>query len=229
MSPLWHAPFYKLDTPDGREVKIDVTSSVSASLPPHSVVAANVIPFLRSKGVETILDFGAGALRHTLPFLQEGFQVCSVEFEEAFSRPVCAEAQALARAYTNFSALIWPRAFLKDKRRFGAALLCYVLQTMPMPKERRRAIRAIHDKLRTDAYLLYMSRANQARGISAKQRAGDGYYMWPKRELHSFYREFTTDETHAFMKKSRFRRIRSLNEGGKEQIFLYSKGGSTWP
>lgn len=229
MAQLWHGPLYSLTAPDGKTITIDVTTSVSASLPPNAVLLEEVIPLFKSKRIQTVLDFGTGALRHTVPLLQEGFEVCAVEFEEAFARPVCAEAKALARDYSNFSALLWPRDFLKDKRRFQAALLCYVLQTMPLPKERRRALREIFGKLRLNSYLLYMSRYGQLRGLTSRQMVSDGYFMWPQREHHSFYREFTTEQTHEFMEDVGFKRIRSLSRRGTDQIFLYAKGGSTWP
>src|SRR6185436_20728507 len=100
------------------------------------------------------------------------------------------------KKHPNFSAMIWPRDFVKDKRKFGAALLCYVLQTMPLAEERDELIRYLYKKLSPDSYVLYMSRFNQMDGTDPAHRVRDGYYKWPDREHHSFYREFGTEETH---------------------------------
>ncbi len=227
MPKIWLKPFYQLTSRGGKKVIIDVTSSVAPGLPPNKAVT-DLTSFLKQKRVERILDFGAGALRHTFPLLAAGFQVCAVEFEECFARPTCSKALAQAKAHPNFSTLIYPSDFIRDTRRFDAALLCYVLQTMPIPEERKTVLKYLYKKLKEDSYLLYMSRFNQLEGTSGSHRVSDGFYKWPEREHHSFYREFTTEETHTFMDTFRLRRVKSLAERGTDQIYLYAKGGATW-
>ena len=163
--------------------------------------------------MRAILDFGAGALRHTLPLLKAGFEVCAVEFERGFQREVAAEALRRAQEDGHFTSLIWPHDYLANGRRFDAALLCYVTQTMPVPKERARVLKGLAKKLKRDSYVLYMSRYNQgAANIASRQRVSDGFYMWPKREQHSFYREFSTPETHEMFSDYGFRYIRCLSQ-----------------
>lgn len=227
MPKIWQKPLYELTAKSGKKVIIDVTSSVSPGLPANKAISA-LIDFLKAKKVDRILDFGAGALRHTFPLLNADFQVCAVEFEECFARPTCSKALAEARTYPNFSTLIYPKDFIRDNRRFDAALVCYVLQTMPIPTERQAVLKYVYKKLRDDSYLLYMSRFNQLEGTSPSHRVTDGYYKWPEREHHSFYREFTTEETHDLMATFHLKRVKSLSERGTDQIFLYAKGGATW-
>ena len=226
MPKMWSRPIYEF-AKGGKKIIIDVTSSVAPGLPPNKVVT-DLVPFFERQNVERILDFGAGALRHTLPLLEAGFQVCAVEFEECFARPACSKALSDAIRDPNFSTLIYPKDFIRDTRRFDAALLCYVLQTMPIPDERKSVLKHIYKKLREDSYLLYMSRYNQMQGITGEHKVSDGYYKWPEREHHSFYREFTTEKTHQFIEAHKFKRIRSLSERGTDQIHLYVKGSATW-
>lgn len=225
---MWETPLYSLQSEKGKQVVIDVTTSVAPGLQPNKLVRETFIPFLKARNVRTVLDFGAGALRHAFPLLKAGFEVCAVDFEAGFQRPVCAKALARAKRYSNFSALIWPKDFIDDTRRFDAALVCYVLQTMPLSKERDIVLKRIYKKLRNDAYLLYMSRYNQVQGSDSQHRVNDGYYKWPDRERHSFYREFTTEETHKMMARFGFKRLRSLSERGTDQVTLYGSGKSTW-
>ena len=228
MAIMWSSPLYSLTTKDRKKVVIDVTSSVSAGLPPNKVLAESVIRFFRKKGVERVVDFGAGALRHTFPLLKAGFQVCAVEFEEQFARPTCAKARKRAERNPNFSTLIWPKDFRNDNRKFDAALLCSVLQTMPLSDERELALKLLRKKLKENSYLLWMSRYGQIPSVPKTQQVKDGYYMWPERDYKSFVREFTTEETHELMESFGFHRVRSLSERGTDQIFLYGKGSSTW-
>jgi len=226
MAKIWEKPLYELRAKSGKNIIIDVTTSVSPGLPPNKVVI-DLIPFLKGKKVEKILDFGAGALRHTLPLLDH-FQICAVEFEENFSKPACSKALSEAEQHSNFSKLIYPKDFVRDVRKFDAAFLCYVLQTMPLAEERKLVLKHLRKKLNEDAFVLYMSRWNQMDGASQDHRVTDGYYKYPDRDRHTFYREFTTEETHELLKEFRFTRIRSLSARGNDQIFLYAKGGATW-
>jgi hypothetical protein len=224
---IWKKPIYRLTSKRGKPILIDVTSSVSPGLPPNKAIK-ELVDFLRNKNIQKIVDFGAGSLRHTFPLLDAGFQVCAVEFEENFRRPICKEALTKATAHPDFSRLIYPKDFIRDYRKFDAALLCYVLQVMPMKNEREKVLKHLYKKLSEDAYLLYMSRYNQMEGALPEHRVEDGYYKWPDREHHSFYREFTTEETHEAMERFHFKRVKSLSQRGNDQIFLYAKGAATW-
>jgi hypothetical protein len=95
MPKLWSKPIYEFSK-GGKKIIIDVTTSVSPGLAPNKVVT-DLVPFFERQNVERILDFGAGALRHTFPLLDAGLQVCAVEFEECFARPICSKALADAR------------------------------------------------------------------------------------------------------------------------------------
>jgi len=224
---MWEKPIYRLMSKRGKPIFIDVTTSVSPGLPPNKAIRG-LIKFFRNRNINKIVDFGAGALRHTFPLLNAGFQVCAVEFEENFLRPICKEALTKATDHPNFSRLIYPRDFIRDRRRFDAALLCYVFQVMPLKHEREKVLKHLSEKLADDAYLLYMSRYNQTEGALPEHRVEDGYYKWPEREHHSFYREFTTEETHETMERFHFKRVKSFSQRGNDQIFLYAKGTATW-
>jgi hypothetical protein len=224
---MWESPLYSLKDHRGKPVVIDVTSSAQPGLP-HNDAINGFVELLQEKEAKRIVDFGAGSLRHTFPLLEKGFQVCAVEFEEQYKRPACRQARQDAQDHPNFSSLIWPGGFKKDNRRFDAALLCYVLQTMPVPKERKSVLRLLKKKLRDDAYLLWMSRYNQIDDASRSNRVSDGIYRWKEREHQTFYREFTTEETHEMFEDEGFKHIRSLGIRGTEQIFAYAKGNATW-
>src|ERR1700730_13796819 len=184
---LWHLPYYHFKDNKGNKRIIDVTSSVSPGLPPNELTD-EIIKLFKRKGVEQVVDFGPGTFRHTIPLLKAGFQVCAVEFEESFKRTEASAALTKAQSNPNFSKLIWPRDFKKDKRRFDAALLIYVLQTMPIHNERKAVVKYLYQKLRHDAYLFYMSRYNQVGSLGADRSYREGYFMYPERKMHSFYR-----------------------------------------
>ncbi len=229
MARLWASPLYKLKAAgSGKQIIVDVTSSVSPGLPPHGAIAEHVIPFFKRRDVNSVLDFGAGALRHCFPLLKAGFEVCAVEFERNFERPVCAEARRRAEKRSRFSSLIWPDQFLDDSQKFDAAILCYVLQVMPKPAERKRVLRELANRINDDGFLVYMSRYNQWLPDDKNHRIEDGAYRWPDREEHSFYTEFATNDTHKMFDRAGFKHIRSLSARGTDQFYVYVKGSGTW-
>src|SRR3954465_11045258 len=114
MAKIWASPIYSLKSGTGKDIKIDVTTSVSASLPPHGSLNKDFIPFLKQRNIDTVLDFGVGSLRHTLPLLEEGFTVCAVEFEECFSRTFCSAFLQIALRYHNFLPMVWPGDFINS-------------------------------------------------------------------------------------------------------------------
>jgi hypothetical protein len=220
----WKSPLYRYDG----ELTIDVTSSISAGLPAHRCLKAHLLPLVKKLPKHRVLDFGAGALRHTLPLLMSDFEVCAVEYEEAFVRAEAADALEKARKSQCFSQLIWPKQFKKDRRYFDVALLSYVLQVMPEEDERIQVVKYISRKLVDGGYLLYLSRVGQITPEMKTRALNDGYWMWPSRQVHSFYTEFTHEKTNLLMRDYGLKREASWSEGGKEQVFLYRKTTGRW-
>ena len=228
MPPKWKCPLYEYKK-GCEKIVIDVTTSISAGLSPHRAVRDRFMPLVKEKKKRRILDFGAGALRHTIPMLRfADVQVCAVEFEEAFEKGVAKAACAKARANPSFSELIWPVGFKKDRRKFDAAILSFVLQVMPEKSERELVVKLIAKKLVDGGLLLYMSRTRQVTKAMGKRRLRDGYYMLPDRARHSFYTEFTHEQTNELMAKYKLIREESWSEGGSEQVFLYRKKTGQW-
>jgi len=228
---LWDGPFYPLITRSGKSITVDVTLSVNVNLGPNQAIA-EVIAFFNRRKVKKVLDFGAGALRHSLPLLQAGFEVCAVDFSEQYAnteaKRVCRSKRAEAEAAGNFSAMVYPRQFIDDRRQFDAALLCFTLQGMPIAAERSKAAFLIHKKLKDSGYLVWMSRYGDSGSIADIQRVKDGHFKTPTgTPNYSFYREWRNEEIHAMLGAVGWRRsfhhLRSLGKGGRDQIFVYAK------
>jgi serine/threonine-protein kinase RIO1 len=231
----WDKSRYNLTTKRGKSVVIDVTMSVNPNLGPNLAIT-EVIEFFHRRNVTTILDFGAGALRHSLPLLADGFEVCAVDFEEQYlnipAKKICVSNLRLAEASPNFSKLVYPRAFIDDKRKFHAAMLCYTFQGMPLKTERDYVLRLLYDKLKGPGCIVWMSRWDNLGNQPVSQRVEDGIYKYPHSPVHSFYREFNNDDVREMMEnvgwRKKFYRVRSLGRGGKDQIFVYAKRRVPW-
>jgi hypothetical protein len=226
---MWETPIYKLPDNHRKIVNIDVTTSCAPGLEPNEVLE-KVIKFFKRHNIETILDFGAGTLRHTFPLLRNGFKVCAVEFKEQFQRPQGKKALKRAQRSPNFSALVFPDQFIKDKRSFDAVILSFVVPTMPLPGERKALLRLIKKKLKRDSVIFWMSQYGKYGNIlKDSNKVSDGWYLNPKRAMHSFYTEFKNDDIDNMLKAIKYRRILSPSKRGNDQFRLYSKGIIKWP
>lgn len=221
---IWNKPIYKLKAINGKYISIDVTTSCCPALPPNKVIW-EVAKFLKERKVNSILDFGAGSLRHTFPLLACGFQVCAVEFIEQFQRNVCHLALQIAKKSPNFSALIFPEEFIKNRRKFDAAILAFVVPTMPRDNERKKLLKLLRRKLESNSYIFWMSQYGKyGPVVGAANRVKDGWYLHPERKNHSFYTEFRNTEIDDMFKKIGFNRLRVFSQRGSDQFRLYFRG-----
>ena len=224
---LWKTPYYNLTSRTNEDIRIDVTASVSAGLTPNASLL-EFINFFHEKRIEKILDFGGGALRHTIPLLEEGFQVVVVEFDQQYERSKSKRQLEIAKEYPNFTKLVFPQDFRRDSYKYDLVLLLYVIQTMPIPSERNTLIRLLTQKMKSESYLLYMSRYGQVKDLPIDREISDGFFMNPTHKNKTFYRDFSAPETDEMFKKHKLKRIKTISKRGTDQIFLYSKGDNKW-
>lgn len=218
MYAKWKNPYYALKDSQGNRIDIDVTSSIGWSLPPSKFITDVTIPYFKSKDVKTVLDFGAGALRHTITLLKEGFQVYAVEFKEAFDRPTAEQrrAEAIDSGF-DVKLLYWPEQFLKCRAKFDACILTYVLDTMPYMKERKYAINRIKSKMNSPSYLVFTAR--QPSSVNSAGEVEDGCYIGSTAP-YSFYTNIDATVRNELFKH--FRLLNTYSDYGR--AYLFGKG-----
>jgi len=200
---------------------LTVTQSISSGLSINAGLVAHLSSWMKERGFNRILDFGAGALRHTLAFLNEGFEVTAVEYKEAFSRPKAKENLQIARTKDGFSELIWPKDFIHSKQKYDVALLIFVIQVVPFKTDRNRILDEIKKKLDNNGpkRLYYASRFGEGRKLSDEVRFNDGWILGLKKSTQSFYTDWNAATTHKMMKKKGF--FHAGNYSGASQPFIY--------
>lgn len=70
----FESPFFHGTDSSGKKFTIDVTSSIAPSLDANQGLIESVTSWMKEHHCTRILDFGAGALRHTLPLLRAGLE-----------------------------------------------------------------------------------------------------------------------------------------------------------
>jgi hypothetical protein len=226
MANRFQSPIYNVTTEGGSKLTIDVTNSISSGLEPNSGLMEHIIPWMRQTGCTRVLDFGAGALRHTVPLLKEGFEVIAVEYQKAYERPKAAENRTEAENYDGFTKLVWPHDFLKCRLRYDVALLTFVLQVIPVKLDRQVILKAIAEKFDKNGprRLYYASRFGDGRDLPDEMRYNDGWVRGKGANDRSFYAEWTAAETDAFFLKVGFQRAGSYRVAQQPHIYEHNPG-----
>jgi hypothetical protein len=168
-----------------------------------------------------ILDFGAGALRHTIPLLRAGFEVTAVEYENAFKRPVAAKKRTDAKRFGQFNDLIWPHDFIRSKEKYDVVILAYVLQTVPEKKERDAILKEIARKLDSNGprRMYYASRFGDRTNDDKNHQYKDGFVRKVDNQFQTFYTEWSLTATEKFMKKRKFERTGGYSGATQAYVF----------
>jgi hypothetical protein len=220
------SPLYKAKIANGEEVTIDVTNSISAGLDPNSGLLDYLIPFMRDSGYKTVLDFGAGALRHTIPLLKEGFEVIVVEYENAFKRPKAKEYLDIASKYPGFTPVVWPHDFLKSNLKYDVALLMFVLQVIPQVSDRELVLKSISKRFNNNGprRLCYASRYGESATLPQTTKFNDGWVKGRSVNDRTFYTEWNAAETHAFFKRFHYKHTGNYKNASQPYLYDFKPG-----
>lgn len=208
----------------GEKVTIDVTNSISYGLPPNKNLILDLTSWMDNRGSTSVIDFGAGALRHAIELLRHGYDVTVVEYKAAFDRPHganrLAEAKRVAkRSGTVFNSLIWPDEFLDSTETYDVALLIYVLQVVPVQKHRTIILDKLAKSLDPNGprRLYYAGRYGEKK--PAARKFNDGWIRGNGQNDRSFYTEWNSAETDKLFAKHGFERGGKFK--GTTQSYLY--------
>ena len=218
---VWENPIYRGKDKSGKNFTIDVTQSISAGLSANSNLVEHLVPWMKERGFTRILDFGAGALRHTVALLEKGMVISAVEYKEAFSRPKAKINMEKARKYDGFTELVWPEDFIKSTRKYDVILLTFVLQVVPVKKDRGRIIGELIKKFDRNGpkRLYYASRHGVSRSLKDEDKYNDGWIQGYRNSTQTFYTEWGAAETHEMMEK--YKLMHAGNYGASSQPFIY--------
>jgi len=219
MSKRFASPLYNV-TAGGEKLLIDVTHSISAGLSANGGLMDHIISWMKDTGCTRVLDFGAGALRHSLPLLRKGMEVIAFEYEKAYERPKCAEFRAKAEKHPGFTKLMWPHDFINADIKYDVAILSFVLQVIPVPSDREAVLKAIAKRFDQSGpkRLYYASRFGLESKLGEKPRLNDGWVMGVG-SARTFYTEWNAADTDKFFKRVGFHRAGTYK--GTTQSYIY--------
>ncbi|MBN1860327.1 MAG: hypothetical protein JW840_02575 [Candidatus Thermoplasmatota archaeon] len=232
---IWKTPIYRFrilleeDSDDLKEIVFDVTGSAPPFIDVKDTMKGVFKKLLDSeegKNINNILDFGAAKLRNTVHFLNEGKNVCAVEFEELSKKSDDAKKLlAICKSKTNFEKLIFPHPFIEHKKKYDLVLLINVLPVMPVFAERMMVLQLLHDKIKDKRYVLwYAQKEGSYKPIREKgeQNFGDGIWMGNNKRFKTFYKYHCVDDVNEMMALSGFNFVKKISAQGND-VLLYQK------
>ena len=144
------------------------------------------------KNIKTVLDFGAGKLRNSLYFVNEGKQVTAVEFEELYKNSKDGKKMLeKCSKKNNFKHLIFPYPFITDRQTYDLTVLVNVIPVMPIFAERLMLLDLLYDRVNENKFILwYTMPEGEYRKIREKgdNDFGDGLWMGEKNRFKTFYK-----------------------------------------
>jgi len=152
------------------------------------------------KGYREVIDVGCGWLRNSLVLVQYfGLWIC--DFPEQLSNPTVSNRLAELRGNPNFRGVVEPDEFAKGGLEADAAVLAFVLHTLPEERLRAQLISCTMSNTRSP-HEVFVAVPNGE--YYYRQRMGDNNhfndgYLFGVGGRRTFYREYTAAQIDEFM------------------------------
>lgn len=111
-------------------------------------IVKKILPFFKAMECRSILDYGAGTLRHSRYFMDHGFQVYIVETLE------CLEVLHRESPFRDLAGHYDLETIKFFDLKVDAAIANFVLNIIRDPWQRQVAVKNVHKSLKRDGYFL---------------------------------------------------------------------------
>ena len=199
---------------------IDLTKSAPIQIKPFPGIES-LCQYWREKGYKQIVDVGCGKLRNSL-VLVKYFKLWTCDYPEVLIGKTVENRYSKLVKYKNYMGHISPEEFKKGMLNVDAAMLVFVLHTLP---EERLRIQLIKSTIKNTRYphQIFISVPNgekyYRRRMKNENKIYDGHFYRALTEVKTFYREYSANEIDLFMNKLGFK---------VDRIFTVDKKNLSW-
>ena len=201
-----------------KRVLICLTRSAPIQARPFPQIDALCIHW-KNKGYRTVIDVGCGKLRNALKLVRH-FRLWICDFQEVLEGDSVASRLRRLRAHRNFLGFVPAQEFANSKLNADAAVLAYVLHTLPTAPMRRSLLRSAIGNT-THPHEVFVAVPNgeyyYRQRMAESNRLDDGYFFHADDGSCTFYREYSSTELDGFMKRAGFLPERSFGAEKKNQ------------
>jgi len=154
----------------------------------------------QKKGYQEVIDVGCGWLRNSL-VLVDHFELWICDFPEQLRNPRVSTRLAKLAANPNFRGVVQPESLEKGRLEADAAVLAFVLHTLPEERLRAQLIRNTANNLRPP-HEIFVAVPNgeyyYRQRMGDQNRFSDGFLFGMGKD-RTFYREYSASQIDRFM------------------------------
>jgi len=155
----------------------------------------------KTKGYTNIIDIGCGRLRNSL-FLINHFKLWICDFPTLLESTATQKRYNKLKKHPNFLGLVHPSDLSKKNLQAHAAILAFVLNTLPEKHLRERLIKNA-TKNTIPPHEIFITVPNgehyYKQRMQKKNQLNDGFIFDAGAGNHTFYREYSAREIDGFM------------------------------
>jgi len=196
----------KYSISDGEPIVIALPRSAPIQITPFPKIQ-QLCEHWQSKGYKTLIDIGCGRLRNSL-FLVNYFKIWICDFPTLFQSPVMEKRFERLKKHSNFMGLVDPSELGKRNLQAHAAVLAFVLHTLP---EKRFRVTLVNNAIKNTIapHEIFVAVPNgesyYRQRMQKKNQLNDGFIFDAGAGNHTFYREYSAKEIDEFMDELGFR------------------------
>ncbi len=206
-------------------ITINLCKSAPVQIKPIPVIA-DLISYWEKRGIKEIIDIGCGKLRNSL-ILVKHFYLWISDFKDQFTSPKTQERLAVLTSNPNFRGIIYPDELKKGPLNVDAALLCFVLHTIPDVHLRKELVKSTISNLKTTGEIFVATPYGESyykNKMSDDNKLKDGYIFHADQSQGTFYKEITREEIDKLFSEFNFTVVNTFR-ADRKILGCYSKGG----
>lgn len=184
---------------EGKTISIHLPASAPFQVQPIPRIE-ELCAYWKKKGCKTVVDVGCGKLRNALVLI-DYFQLWVCDFPEQLEDPVVSSRFSALKANRNFMGIIPAQELPSANLRADAAVLAFILHTLPSLFLRTQLLRTVKANLRAP-YEVFVGVPNAEyyyrQRMHSNNQLNDGY-LFRGRGKTTFYRDYSAKQIDGFM------------------------------
>lgn len=207
------------------DIIFDLTKSAPNQIKPFPRIE-DLCKYWLSKDYKELIDVGCGQLRNSLVLINY-FRLWVCEFPILLRRPTVNQRLAFLRENKNFLGIIDPTEFRKGGLTADAAVLAYIIHTLPELQMRIELIESVIKNTKAP-HEMFIAVPNgecyYRRRMGMQNKFNDGHFFVSGSEHKTFYREYTSKQLDRFMNHLGFSIGKTFQSHKKNQKTYIKKG-----
>jgi hypothetical protein len=191
---------------NNNSIEINLCKSAPIQIKPIPIIY-ELIKYWKEKGHREIIDVGCGKLRNSL-VLVNYFSLWICDFPEQLGNPSIKDRLAKLKKSHNFRGIIYPNSFKKMHLNANAAIISFVIHTIPEKRLRIQLIKNTMKNLKPPHEIFIAVPYGEKyykNKMTEENQFNDGFLFNAGYGQKTFYREYSSEQIDKFMTELGFK------------------------